>query len=562
MALSFSSLFKNNGNWLEQQQNSILSAASVLTVAYIISSLSGLLRQRLLISKFFDTPASQQAYEAFLVAFQIPDMMFQLIIIGALSAAFIPIFTTYKKQDQALAFQISSIMMNVLLLVFLVVGVIVFIWAEPLTVWRTGHTFTPEQISIATRLTRIMLVAQFFFAVSNFLTGILQSFQRFIIPSIAPVLYNLGILMGVYLFAGSLGIYSAGLGVIIGAFMHMIVQLPLVMKLGFRYQFTFNVKLPGIREFFKLMPPRVLALSVNELRKLSLGFFATSLGNLSFVVMQLGLTLMAIPIRFFGVPISQASLPFLSDESDEKDRQRFTHLVLQSLNQIAFFTMPMSVLLLILRVPIVRLIFGTANFPWETTLATGRVVAIISISITVQGMVQLMMRAFYALKDTKTPFVIAMVDMIFYLLACAYFVFYTDLGVIGIALATSAAAFLEFILFIFFLNHKVKGLMSKAFWLPQFKMVMASFLMAVFLYLPFKILDELVFNTTRTIELLGLTVTTTTIGMVVYIYFAMLFNIYELQTLLKVINRFGPWKGILHKAEEVLLETAVEGDEV
>jgi putative peptidoglycan lipid II flippase len=547
MALSFSSLFKNNGNWLEQQQNSILS---------------GLLRQRLLISKFFDTPASQQAYEAFLVAFQIPDMMFQLIIIGALSAAFIPIFTTYKKQDQALAFQISSIMMNVLLLVFLVVGVIVFIWAEPLTVWRTGHTFTPEQISIATRLTRIMLVAQFFFAVSNFLTGILQSFQRFIIPSIAPVLYNLGILMGVYLFAGSLGIYSAGLGVIIGAFMHMIVQLPLVMKLGFRYQFTFNVKLPGIREFFKLMPPRVLALSVNELRKLSLGFFATSLGNLSFVVMQLGLTLMAIPIRFFGVPISQASLPFLSDESDEKDRQRFTHLVLQSLNQIAFFTMPMSVLLLILRVPIVRLIFGTANFPWETTLATGRVVAIISISITVQGMVQLMMRAFYALKDTKTPFVIAMVDMIFYLLACAYFVFYTDLGVIGIALATSAAAFLEFILFIFFLNHKVKGLMSKAFWLPQFKMVMASFLMAVFLYLPFKILDELVFNTTRTIELLGLTVTTTTIGMVVYIYFAMLFNIYELQTLLKVINRFGPWKGILHKAEEVLLETAVEGDEV
>ncbi len=448
--------------------------------------------------------------------------------------------------------------MNTLLLAFVLIAGIVFVFAEPLTVLRTGEGFTAEQVSIVVNLTRIMLVAQFFFAVSNFMTGILQSFQRFILPAIAPILYNLGILLGVFVFHEQFGIYSAGIGVVIGAFLHMAIQLPLVRKLGFRYTLSFNLNYHGIKEFFNLMPPRVFSIGANEIRKLLLGFFATTLGNLSFFMMQLGLSLMSLPIRFFGVSISQASLPFLSEESSDKDLQKYRSLVLQSLHQIAFFTFPASVLLLILRIPIVRLVFGTFNFPWTATLQTGRIVAIIAISITAQALVQLLIRAFYALKDTKTPMLVALADVVLYITLSAYFVFGTNWGVLGIAAATTITAFAELLLYLWLLNNRVDGLAGKAFWIPQLKMVGASFLMAVFLYLPFRIFDELVFDTSRTIELIGLTVTTSTIGLLVYIFFAMIFEIRELKMLTKMLAGFGRWRGPLSGSDEVLVETSID----
>ncbi len=555
--------FSNNTKWLEKQQTTILSAAAVITVANIFSSLSGLIRERLLISQFFSSESSQLAYEAFQVAFQIPDMMFQLIILGAVSAAFIPVFTHLKKtEDEKTAFQLSSTAMTILLLVFLAVSLVVAFFAYPITAWRTGQAFTPEQVLMTARLTQIMLAAQFFFAISNFLTGMLQSYQRFIVPAMAPVLYNVGILLGVMLFSSQLGIYSAGVGVIIGAFIHMIVQLPLAFKLGFRFRPSLNLNFPGVKRFFSLMPPRLLTISVTEIQNLALGFFATSLGDLSFVVIRLALRLMTIPIRMFGVPIGQASLPFLSEESTEKNLKKFSELVTKSLHQIAFFAYPAAVLLLILRVPFVRLIFGAHNFPWRTTIATGKVVAIISLSIGAQAMVQLLVRAFHALKDTMTPFWITLTTTLVYLISSWFFVFKTPHGLLGIAVSLSVSSVLELILSIIFLKRKLPDFGQKNLWLPQLKMLTASFFMAVFLYLPFKILDELVFNTSRTIELIGLTITTGTVGMLVYGYFSALFEIKELRLFANLITKFGPWRKLLEESDEVLVETSVEGDEI
>ncbi len=439
MTIKLPRIFTTQAQWLEQQQTSILSAASIITVTSIISAFSGLIVKRSLIGMFFNTQLSKEALEAFWVAFQIPDMMFQLIILGALSAAFIPILT------------------------FVIVGVLIAIFAQPITLLRTGEGFTAHQVEIVTNLTRIMILAQLFFAVSNFMTGILQSFQRFIIPALAPIFYNLGILLGVFLFSNWLGIYSAGVGVVIGAGLHMLIQLPLVFKLGFKYHFSFNLSSPGVREFFKLMPPRVLALGASETRKLFLGYFATSLGNISYTIMFLATSLMVIPIRFFGISISQASLPFLSEESSGQDRDKFKGLVMQSLHQIAFLTFPASVLLLILRIPVVRLIFGTSNFPWPATLTTGKVVALLAISITAQALTQLLIRAFYSLKDTKTPFWVSMVDLAIYLALAGGLVFWTDLGVYGLAIATAASALIELPVYLFLMDRRVKGFIRREY---------------------------------------------------------------------------------------------------
>lgn len=548
-------------DWLEKQQTSILSAAVIITVANIASAASGLVRQRLLISHFFDTPTSRQAYEAFLVAFQIPDLMFQLIVLGALSAAFIPILTTYK-HDKPEELKYINSMMNSISLIFVVVGLLVFIFAEPLTRLRTGQAFTEEQLTIAVQLTRIMVLAQFFFAISNFFTGMLQSYKRFIVPALAPLLYNIGILLGAFLLSPYFGIYAAGVGVVLGAALHMLVQLPFVLKLGYRYQFQLSFRHPGVVRTYKLTPARTASLAINQVQQLADGFFTTSIGRLSYVIMELANSLMALPIRFFGVPISQAALPFLADEAANKDLSRFKDLVLKSIHQIAFLAYPAAVLLLILRVPIVRLAYGTHNFPWETTLTTGRVVAIISLSIAAQAIVQLLIRAFYALKDTRTPLFITIITVIFYLTGTSLAVFVFDWGVLGMAAVLTVANIIEMLLFLYCLDRRVSGFTRREFWLPQLKMVITSFLMAVFLYLPFRILDELVFDTTRTVELVLLTLSTATIGMLVYIYFALLLDIRELYIITNLASKFGNWQKTLSKSQEVLVESPNLTDEL
>ncbi|MBW7955215.1 murein biosynthesis integral membrane protein MurJ [Patescibacteria group bacterium] len=554
MVFRLPKLLSTYTDWLEKQQNSILSAAVIITVANIASALSGLVRQRLLISHFFDTLSSQQAYEAFLLAFQIPDLMFQLIVLGAVSAAFIPILSMYKNNKEEELRYMNS-MMNSVMLLFIAVGVLVFIFAEPLTKLRTGDAFTAEQLHIAVQMTRIMVFAQFFFAISNFFTGMLQSYKRFIVPALAPILYNVGILLGAYLLSPYFGIYAAGIGVVLGAALHMVIQTPLVFKLGFRFKPIMALKDPAVVRTYKLTPARTASLAINQVQQLADGFFTTSIGKLSYLIMNLAFSLMTMPIRFFGVPISQAALPFLSDEANSRDLGRFKDLVLKSIHQIAFLAYPASVLLLILRVPIVRIAYGTHNFPWETTLITGRVVAIISLSIAAQSIVQLLIRSFYALKDTKTPLYITIITVVFYMIGSALSVFVFKLGVIGMATVLTVANIIEMLLFLYCLDKRVSGFARKEFWIPQIKMIITSFLMAIFLYLPFRILDELVFDTTRTIELILLTLSTGTIGMLVYIYFALLLDIRELYIITSLINKFGNWQKPLAKSEEVLVES-------
>ena len=548
-------LLTNNRKWLERQQTTILSAALIIGLANIISSIAGLIRERLLISYFFDTVESRLALEAFQVSFQIPDALFQMLILGAVSASFIPIFSQVKRSNEQAAFKTASVVLNIVMLAFIAIGSIVFIFAEPLTSLRTGTGFTPEQLVIATKLTRIMLVAQILFAISNFLSGILQSYQRFLIPAVAPILYNIGIILGVFFFSESLGIYAAGIGVIIGAFLHLAIQLPFALLAGFRFTFSLDIKSPGVKTLFSLMPPRFITYAVNELQNISLGFFATSLGNLSFFVIRLALRLMTIPIRIIGVPIGQASLSFLSAESAEEETGRFRSLLIQSLNHVAFFAFPASMLLLILRIPIVRLVFGASNLPWETTVLTGKIVAIISLSIVAQALVQILMRAFHALKDTRTPLMITFISVVVYLLGSSYVVFFTNFGVLGIAATILVAALLEMILYFILIEKKVGEIIQKHLIVPQLKIMFAGFFMAIFLYLPFRILDELIFNTSRTIELIGLTLTTATIGSIVYFYFCALFNVQELQLVQSALSSLDRWRKSLSATTEVLSDS-------
>lgn len=542
--------FWRNGRLIfSRKQANILSAATVIMAAVAMSRLLGLFRDRLLAGAFFS--GREWQLDVYFAAFRIPDMIFQLLVLGALSAAFIPVFSRYLEKREEEAYYLSSSVINFLLIFFVLVSLIVFALAEPLARLIT-HDFSSIEIDLMVSLTRIMLLAQLFFCLSNFLTGVIQSHQRFLVPALSPVAYNLGIIFGIVVLGRWLGIYGPTIGVVIGAFLHLVIQLPLALRLGLRYSFVFDWRHPGVRQVARLMLPRTLALAVSQIELTVAVFLATSLAAGSLSIFYFAQHLMNLPIGLFGIPIGQAALPTLSRESSGKGFEKFKKTFLSSFNQILYLALPASAILLVLRIPAVRIVFGAASFPWKATLLTGRVLAIFSLSIFAQAVVQLLVRGFYALHDTKTPFWIGALAVLTNVILSFFFIFKLDFGILGLAWATTLASFLQTGLLLVFLNRAIGGFDKKAFFIPLIKMGIATALTAVALWVPMRLLDRFILDTTRTINLVILTVIATFSGMGVYLVLSYFLKIAELKSFISLAKRLGRWQEVLEESEEII----------
>lgn len=538
--------FKNGQLIFFRRQTNILSAAAVIAFFYGASMLLGIIRDRLLIAHFYD--CCRADLDVYWAAFRLPDTLFQLLVIGALSAAFIPVFSEYLLKSRKEAYQIASSVINLLILIFLFLVSLVFLFAKPLSELITG-AFSSNQIEIMVALTRIMLLAQFFFLLSNFLTGIIQSHQRFLIPALSPVVYNLGIIFGILVLSPTFGIYGPAIGVVLGAVLHFLIQVPLVAKMGFSYRFSFSWH-PGVREIGRLMLPRSLGLAINEIEATVALFLATSLAAGSLTIFYLASHLMQLPVRLVGIPLGQATLPALSQKGKEA-MMEFRKIFLSSFWQILYFVLPVTAILLILRIPMVRLAFGAKGFPWEATLLTGKALAIFSLAILGQAATQLLVRGFYALHDTKTPLFIGVISVAVNISLSVWSIFGLNLGILGLAMAISLASFLQAGLLFFFL-HKQVNFKTTAILTPLLKIGGATLIMSFFLWIPMRLLDRFIFDTTRTVNLVILTVLVTIIGLGVYLFLSWLFRIEELKMFLALLQRIGQWRKILGESEEIL----------
>jgi len=545
-------LFKNGQLILERQQSSILSAAAIITGAVFLSALMGIFRDRLLISLFYNEPASRAALDAYWVAFRLPDTVFQLLVIGALSAAFIPVYSKYLHKDIDEANLVANSMINLILLVFLLLAVPIFIFAQPLNQLITGPNFSQEQVHLASNFTRIMLLAQFFFAISNFMTGIIQANHRFLIPALSPLAYNLGIILGTLLLGPTIGLYGAAFGVVLGAFLHLMMQVPLAGRLRFSYRPVFHLRHPGVRQIIRLMLPRTAALSIEQIQPYVMIYLATNLAVGSLTLVQLAIRLMYIPVRIFGMPIGQASLPFLSQESATKDLKRFSQTLIDSLHQIFYLALPASVMLIILRIPAVRIAYGAKTFPWQATLLTGKIVAILALGVFAHAAIHLLARAFYALHNTKTPLLATFIAVIIDVVLSFYFVFTLHLGVLGMAWGSTLAVLFQATFLLIVLIFKLGQFNLYSLFLPLVKMFVASAATGLFLWAPMRLLDEFIFDTTRTLNLVILTVIVGLIGLSVYFIFSKLLRIQQLDAYLQLLSKIGNWHKVLSSSQETL----------
>lgn len=532
------------------QQTSIFSAATVIMLMVVASRVLGLVRQRTL--AYFFTPGD---LALFFAAFRLPDLVFEVLVFGTFSSAFIPVFTNALKKGKKEAWQIASTVTNLGLLVFIPVAVIVVLFADRLYGFLAPG-FGPDHRDQIVLLSRILFAAQGFFVISYVLTAVLESSRRFLIPAIAPLFYNLGIIFGTFFFAKPLGLLGPVIGVVIGAASHFLIQLPLAHRLGFRFSRKITID-SGVKKIGKLALPRVIEVSFLQVAKTVELFLASLISTASYTYFTFGNSLQLLPVGIFGTSVAKAALPTLARQIESPDEFRKT--LFNALYQVSFLILPIAAVLIILRIPLVRLVFGTDIFSWEATVQTGMVVSAFGVGVVFQAMAALLARGFYALHDTKTPVAISISTIILNVLLDFILIKGFGFPAWGLAAAFSFACFSQVVCLFIFMTKRLSLRPNLALLLPFVKSVFASIISGGVMFFILKFFDrsvwvkrlsflgkldgrnipfeKFVLDTRYTANLLILTFFVVAIGGLVYYLMSVLLRSKELDYFIGLVRR-------------------------
>lgn len=532
------------------QQNSVLSAATLIMIMIVVSRLLGLVRQRVLAHFFMP-----QELSLFFAAFRLPDTIFEVLVFGTFASAFIPVFTKTLKISKTRAWKTAGVVANWGGLIFLVLAGVVVIFANPIYKLLTPGFSLSDQIQIA-NFARILFIAQGFFVMSYVLTAVLESSKRFFVPALAPLFYNIGIIISTILLSSKYGLFAPAIGVVLGSVLHFSIQLPLARKLGFRFSRSLKIT-DDVRKIAKLSLPRIIEVSFLQIAKFVELTLASLISVPAYTYFTFGNSIQLLPVGLFGTSIAKAALPTLSSQAD--DIEAFKKTLYQTLNQVVFLMMPIVAFLVVARIPVVRLIFGTDIFTWDATVQTSLVVSAFAIGIFSQAANSILTRSFYALSDTKTPVKISVITLLFNIALDYILVIVYKFPVWSLALAFSVSMIIQsFILFILITKRIHNGLKT-ALYLPILKSIIGGMVSGSTMYFILKFFDKsvwikklsfianvdlpfekFVLDTRYTVNLLILTAIVGLIGLLVYIFTLKVLRSKELDIFVKLIKRIKP----------------------
>lgn len=466
---------------LNSKAQTIAGAAVIIGVTSLASRILGVVRDRVLAGEF----GAGATLDAYYAAFRIPDTIFNLLILGALSAGFIPIFSELIDSNKDRAWKLANNVLNAVIVMMIALGAVLFFFTPQLMRF-IAPGFSGESMQLAIQLTRIMFLSPLLLGISSLFGGILQSLKRFLMFSLAPIFYNIGIILGALIFSPSLGPIGLAYGVILGAALHLLVQLPAAMINGYRYHFTLNIFNKDFRQAVTLMVPRMLSLSVSQVNLFIITILASTLSVGSLAIYNFSNNLQAFPLSLFGISFAIAAFPTLCELGRKDGKEEFSLSISNTTRQILFFIIPVSILFIVLRAQIVRVVLGAGKFDWEATIITADTLALFSLSLFAQALIPLLNRGFFALKNSATPFIIGLVSegAMLYLalnLTKPFELFGTliDLGVRGLALAFTVASLINFLLLWVLLRIKVGTLHEAKIFFSIGKIIIASFVMAI-----------------------------------------------------------------------------------
>lgn len=403
-----------------REWNGLHEAAFLLAGTAVISQILGLVRDRMLAHHF----GAGRELDIYYAAFRIPDLLYASIASFVAVTVLIPFLLERTKDGHATPegrHFINSVF-SVFLFAISVVSLVLFFLipsiARPLV-----PGFTEAEFDLYILLTRLLLLSPLLLGISNLFGSITQSLRRFVVFAAGPILYNIGILFGIFFLLPTRGIEGVVWGVILGALLHVLIQLPVLFSERFVPRLTFRIDRATVFRVITLSIPRTVALSVGQVATIILVFFASGMTAGSIAVFTLAMNLQSIPLSVVGMSYSVAAFPTLARLWTNGNREQFIDQILSASRHIIFWSLPAIVLFIVLRAQIVRTILGSGAFDWTATRLTAAALALFAFSVIAQNLVLLFTRAFYAMGRTTFPLIanlaggIAIVLLSFFLLA-------------------------------------------------------------------------------------------------------------------------------------------------
>ncbi len=521
----------------KKQASSVAVAALIVSIFGILSRILGLLRDRVLSAHY----GAGDILDVYYAAFRIPDFIFELLIVGSFSAAFIPVFTRLRVRDKyEESWQLAQdlLLLFTLSISFFAIFAVIF---APQLMHVVAPGFTEEKILLSTKFIKIMLISPIFLAASAIIGGILVSLKRFVLYASAPIFYNIGIIIGITVIVPYLN-NPIGLawGVVLGAFLHFSIHLIALSGTSWKFKLPtfYFYKNPNVKSVLHLMIPRVFGGASNQISLIFVTIFASGLASGSLVVFTFAQNIQSVILGLVGTSFALAVFPSLSIKYAKGDLEKFSILLDRTLRRILFYSVPMSVLFWILRVQIVRVIYGAGHFNWKATNITTQVLGILLISAFAQALIPLLARAFYAMGNTKTPVYVAILSQIINFLCIALFI--KDYKINAIALAFTISTLFNAIVLFFVIYRKldfvaIKQLINSLLYIIVASVGAGFITYAVRDFIGSKFLLEHVWEIILQLLLSGVS------GVFMYLGLSALFDLQEFETIKKniIIRIFG-----------------------
>lgn len=470
---------------LANSKLSVQWAAALLAGSTLVASLLGIYRDRLLNGLYLDSyPAGIDAYTA---AFTIPDFMFFILVSGALSVSFIPVFNQrLASGNRKSAWVLSSSLVNFLALLTLIASVLIMIFADPLVRYIVGPGLDEQGRSLAVSMMRIIAVNPFLFAVATVIASMQQAVGRFTFLALAPTIYNLGIIIGATFFTGGInifgwqvfdgGIMGVALGVVLGAMLQLVVSSIGLIGLGFDYQMKINWKNKGFRQVLRLLPPRSLDQGIDYFNGIVEMNLASRMGDGVMRAYQQASSLSLMPVNLIGVAISNAAFPSMTERLAEGDTKTFKKEFRAILRWIIWLALPTAVITLFTRGFIVTFIKNGGN-----TLIAGLLGALV-VAILFRTIYHIVARSFYAQQDTRTPLYVSIFSIGLNIALAVFFTMQLDFGAYGLAWAQSVVAVIEVVILLVIMHIRIPGIFTRKLAHSVGRMAIASGMMGIVTY--------------------------------------------------------------------------------
>lgn len=460
-------------------------AAALLASATLLSSVLGLFRDRLLNAKYLD--AFPQAIDAYTVAFTVPDFMYFILVSGALSVTFIPVFNQrLASGNKKSAWELSTSILNLMAIATLFASILIMIFAEPLVAYVVGPGLDEAGRGLAVSLMRVVAINPFLFAIATVISSMQQAVGRFSFFALAPTVYNIGIIIGITVFTGGInlfgwqvfdgGIMGVALGVVLGSVLQLLVSSIGLIGMGFDYRFKIYWKNKGFRKVLSLLPARSFDQGIDYVNSIVETNITSRMAAGTVRAYQQATTLHMVPINLIGVAISTAAFPKMSERLSQGRPDLFKKEFQAVLRVIIWLALPVATITFFTRGYLANFVYNGG----EARISD--ILGMLTIAIFFRSIFHIASRSFYAQQDTKTPLYISFVSVGLNIFLAIMFAFWLDRGAIGVALAASIASVVEVTILFAIMARRIKGLFDIVFVHAVLRMLSATGFTAIVTY--------------------------------------------------------------------------------